>query len=289
MKFAANLPAFGDLADPRVLADLAKTAEEVGWDGFFIWDHVIFDPTFHPIADPWVALAAIALNTKRLRMGAMVTPLARRRPWQVAREAVSVDLLSAGRLTFGAGLGDPVQWDFGFFHEEEDARLRAQKLDEALDIITGLWTGQMFSYRGQHYQLEPVRFQPVPIQQPRIPIWIGGGWNRSKPQQRAARYDGFMPLKFGSNLSLEEWTSIRHKLAGYQALDKPFDLVHSGATPGDSPEEAAATVHPYEDMGITWWLENVDPWRWGHSWEEPIPPASFQLMEERVKQGPPKR
>ena len=288
MFFGVSLPPFGKFGDVRNLARLAATAEEAGWDGFFIWDHVIFDPTFHPMVDPWVALAAIALQTKRLRIGAMVTPLARRRPWKVARESVSIDLLSEGRLILGAGLGDPVQWDFGFFHEEQDARIRAQKLDEALDIITGLWGGETFSYHGKHYQLEAVRFEPTPVQTPRIPIWIGGGWDKSRPQQRAARYDGFIPLKFGSNLTLQEWEPIKRNISGYRALEGPFDFVHSGNTPGDDPDAAIETIRPYEELGITWWLENVDPWRWGHSWELPIPPQAILQMEERIEQGPPK-
>ena len=287
MFFGISLPPFGKFGDVRHLARLAAMVEDAGWDGLFIWDHVIFDPTFHPIADPWVALAAIALHTSRLRIGAMVTPLARRRPWKVAREAVSVDLLSEGRLIFGAGLGDPVQWDFGFFGEEQDARRRAQKLDEALDVISGLWTGELFGYQGQHYQLEPMRFEPTPLQQPRIPIWIGGGWNKARPQQRAARFDGYIPLKFGSNLALSEWEGIKHTIARYRDTDQPFDLVHSGSTPGDDRPTAAATARAYETIGITWWLESVDPWRWGHSWEEPIPPLAYEQMETRIQQGPP--
>lgn len=231
MKFGVSVPPFGKFGDVRNLVQLAIMAEEAGWDGFFIWDHVFFDPTFHPMVDPWVALAAVAMQTKRMRIGAMVTPLARRRPWKVARETVSVDLLSEGRLTFGAGLGDPDQWDFGFFGEERDPRIRAQKLDEALDILTGLWQGEMFSYQGKHYQLEPMRFEPTPMQKPRIPIWIGGGWNKAKPQQRAARYDGYIPLKFGGTITVPEWEVIKQTIARYRPADTPFDLIHSGATP----------------------------------------------------------
>ena len=289
MLFGISLPPFGKFGDVRNLARLAATVEQAGWDGLFIWDHVMFDPTFHPIANPWVALAAIALHTSRLRLGAMVTPLARRRPWQVARETVSVDLLSEGRLIFGAGLGEPAQWDFGFFHEEQDARQRAEKLDEALDILTGLWQGEMFSYRGRHYQLEPVRFQPTPLQKPRIPIWIGGGWDKIRPQRRAARYDGYIPLKFGGVLTLPEWETIKGHIAAHRDPAAPFDLVHSGNSPGDDRAAAADMAAAYAAQGITWWLENVDPWRWGFSWEEPIRPEAIELMEERIRQGPPRQ
>lgn len=130
MRYGLSLPPFGDLADARALADLAHKAEDVGWDGFFIWDHMIFDPSFHPILDPWIGLSAVAMRTTRIRLGTMVTPVARRRPWKLARETVSLDHLSNGRLILGVGLGDPVQWDFGFFGEETDAVERAKRLKD---------------------------------------------------------------------------------------------------------------------------------------------------------------
>ena len=126
MHFGISIPAFADFSDPRVLAELAHDAETAGWDGFFLWDAMFFDPTFHPMADPWVALAAVAMSTQRMRIGPMITPLARRRPWKLARETVSVDVLSNGRLTLGVGLGDPAQWEFGFFDEVTDPKIRAR-------------------------------------------------------------------------------------------------------------------------------------------------------------------
>jgi alkanesulfonate monooxygenase SsuD/methylene tetrahydromethanopterin reductase-like flavin-dependent oxidoreductase (luciferase family) len=231
------------------------------------------------------------MQTSRLRLGALVTPLARRRPWKVARETVSVDLLSQGRLIFGAGLGDPVQWDFGWFGEEEDAKVRAEKLDEGLAILQGLWSGELFDYAGKHYQLDQVRFEPTPLQQPRIPIWIGGGWDKSRPKMRAARYDGYIPLKWGAPLTIEEWQGIKRTLdqqrkqAGTE--NRPFALIHSGETPGDDPAQAAATVQPYIDFGIDWWIESINPWRWGASIEEPIKVENIDRMVERIYQGPP--
>jgi alkanesulfonate monooxygenase SsuD/methylene tetrahydromethanopterin reductase-like flavin-dependent oxidoreductase (luciferase family) len=148
MRFGMNVPPFGDFADPKALAELAQQAEAAGWDGFFIWDHIMFDPTFHPITDPWIGLTAVALHTSRIRLGTMVTPLARRRPWKVARETVALDLVSKGRFILGVGLGDPVQWDYGFFGEQIDAKIRAKQLDESLEILTGLWSGEPFSYQG---------------------------------------------------------------------------------------------------------------------------------------------
>ena len=186
MRFGMSVPAFADFSDPRVLAELAHDAEAAGWDGFFIWDAIFFDPTFHPMADPWVSRAAVALSTQRLRIGIMVTPIARRRPWKLARETVSVDRLSKGRLILGIGLGDPAQWDFGFFDEPTDPKVRARLLDEGLDILTGLWSGQPFSYQGEKYNVKEVTFRPTPVQSPRIPIWVGGWWPNKPPLRRAA-------------------------------------------------------------------------------------------------------
>jgi alkanesulfonate monooxygenase SsuD/methylene tetrahydromethanopterin reductase-like flavin-dependent oxidoreductase (luciferase family) len=149
MKFGLNVPQCGSYGDVRVLAERARWAEEAGWDGFFIWDHLYLDPAIQPMVDLWVALAAIAIATKRVCIGTMVTPVARRRPWKLARETATVDQLSGGRLILGVGLGDPTQWEFVAFAEEGDPKARAEKLDEGLDVLTGLWTGKPFSYLRQ--------------------------------------------------------------------------------------------------------------------------------------------
>src|SRR5258705_159556 len=196
MKFGISLPPFGPYADARYLADIAREAEDLGWDGFFIWDHMFFDPGFHPNVDPWVGLAAIAMNPHGLGTGTLTTPIARRRPWVLARQTVSVDRLSNGRLTLGAGLGDPVQWDYGFFDEEIDPKVRAAKLDEGLDVLTGLWTGKSFAYEGKQFKFKQVKFVPMPAQLPRIPIWVGGNWPNKPPLRRAARLDGYYPIKW---------------------------------------------------------------------------------------------
>jgi alkanesulfonate monooxygenase SsuD/methylene tetrahydromethanopterin reductase-like flavin-dependent oxidoreductase (luciferase family) len=292
MQFGLSLPAFGPFGDVRYLVKTAVTAEAAGWDGFFIWDHILSDPTFHPMADQWVALAAIASQTQRIRMGVLVTMLARRRPWVVARETVSVDLLSEGRLIFGAGLGAAMEWDFGAFGEETDDRVRAEKLDEGLEILSGLWSGEIFSHTGKHYQLAPMRFLPKPLQQPRIPIWVGGTWNKLKPKIRAARYDGYMPLKWGQTLTIEDWQGMTATIDKYRRQfgnqDKPFTLVHSGDSPGDDPAAAAELVRPYADFGIDWWIEGVSPWRWDIHYKGPITPEMTERMNERIRQGPPR-
>lgn len=287
MKFGMNVPPFGDFANPMALAELAKQAEDAGWDGFFIWDHVMFDPTFHPIADPWVALTAVALQTSRIRLGTMITPLARRRPWKVARETVALDLVSNGRFILGVGLGDPVEWDYGFFGEETDAKLRAAKLDESLEIITGLWSGEPFGYHGKHYQMEEVCFLPCPVQQPRIPIWVGGWWPNKPPMRRAARWDGAIPIR-REGVPAEEWREIKDYIRAHCQDDAPFDFVHNGASPSDDPAEARRMVEPYVEAGVTWWIEGIDPWRFGADWEKPWSSEYSQMMRERVLQGPPR-
>jgi alkanesulfonate monooxygenase SsuD/methylene tetrahydromethanopterin reductase-like flavin-dependent oxidoreductase (luciferase family) len=288
MRFGISLPAFADFSDPSILAELARDAEAAGWDGFFIWDAIFFDPTFHPIADPWISVAAVALKTQRLRIGTMITPVARRRPWKLAREAVSVDQLSHGRLTLGVGLGDPVQWDFGFFDEVTDPKIRARRLDEGLDILTGLWSGQPFSYQGEQYNVKEVTFRPTPVQFPRIPIWVGGWWPNKPPLRRAARWDGVCPPKWDGSFTPAEWRELLEYVRRHRTSTAPFDAVHSGATPGDKPAEAAAIIKPYTDAGVTWWIEPIDPWRFGWSYEAAWAPEATVLMRERIQQGPPK-
>ena len=289
MRYGMNVPPFGDLAEARTLAALARDAERAGWDGFFVWDHVVFDPTRHPIAEPWVALTAVAMSTERLRLGPMITPLARRRPWQVARATATLDRLAGGRLILGVGLGDPVQWDFGFFGEETDARIRAELLDEGLDIVAGLWSGRPFRYEGKHHRLEEVRFLPTPAQSPRIPIWVAGWWPNKPPLRRAARWDGVLPGKWDRTLTPEEVRALVAYVAAHRAGASPFDVVITGDTPGDDPGAGAGIVGAYVDAGATWWIEDVSPWRFGWDIEAPWTPAATDLTTTRVRQGPPRR
>jgi alkanesulfonate monooxygenase SsuD/methylene tetrahydromethanopterin reductase-like flavin-dependent oxidoreductase (luciferase family) len=288
MHFGISIPAFADFSDPRVLAEAAHDAEEAGWDGFFLWDAIFFDPTFHPMADPWVSLAAVALRTQRMRIGTLVTPIARRRPWKLARETVTVDRLSNGRLTLGVGLGDPAQWDFGFFDEVTDPKLRARRLDEGLDILTGLWTAQPFQYEGEQFHVKEVTFRPTPVQSPRIPIWVGGWWPNKPPLRRAARWDGVCPVKGGGSITPDEWRELLAYIQKHRTTNTLFDAVHFGATPGDDPAQASELIHPYAEAGVTWWVEPIDPWRFGWSYEVPWDPKATVLMRERIRQGPPR-
>jgi alkanesulfonate monooxygenase SsuD/methylene tetrahydromethanopterin reductase-like flavin-dependent oxidoreductase (luciferase family) len=273
ISYGINVPNFGDYHRPRVLADLAASAEEAGWDGFFIWDHMVGEM---PFCDPTVALSAIALQTDRIRLGAMITPLPRRRPWKVAREMVSLDHLSGGRVIMGVGLGNPPT-EYSKFGEEPGARFRAEKLDESLDIITGLWSGEKFSYEGNHYRLEEVTFQPRPIQEPRIPIWVGGFWPNRPPFRRAARYDGVYPaMNWPDALTTAHLRTLLEYIGKHRKATGPYDVIVGGSTPGD-PQRGAEVVGSWVEAGATWWSEDINGWR-----------GSLEEMRERIRQGPPR-
>jgi alkanesulfonate monooxygenase SsuD/methylene tetrahydromethanopterin reductase-like flavin-dependent oxidoreductase (luciferase family) len=251
------LPNFGPFGDPGLIADLAARAEASGWDGFFIWDHILFSATdTYPVADPWIALAAAAVATSRVRLGALMTPLSRRRPWQVARQTVSLDQLSGGRLVLGAGLGYPPDADFALFGEEHSDRGRARRLDEALELINLLWTGEQVTFSGQEYRVGPVTFQPVPVQKPRIPVWVAGWWPNRAPLRRAARWDGVVPELTGGGVpSVAELAELVGYVTERRASAGPFDVVLNG------PDcWARQDVMPgYAQAGLTWWLERIAP------------------------------
>src|SRR5437870_13324307 len=189
MRFAVTLPHFGPYADARLLSELALEAEDAGWDGFFIWDHISWGMSGTPMVDPWVALTAVALNTSRIRFGPMVTPLPRRRPTKIARETVSLDRLSDGRFILGVGIGQGEdEWEN--LGDEGDPKVRGAMLDEALDLLEQLWSGQPVNHEGTYYTVKHSIYVPTPVQEPRIPIWVAGVWPNKKPFRRAARWDG---------------------------------------------------------------------------------------------------
>ena len=226
MRQAIDVGPFGELADPRVLAELAAAAEAAGWDGFFVWDHITYRAPVRAVADPWVSLAAIACATSRVRIGPLITPLSRRRVHKVARETVSLDLLSSGRLTLGVGLGSPRNGEFEPFGEVTDPRERAVLLDRGLDALARYWSGE---------------FEPVPVQRPRIPVWVAGEWPHRRPVRRAVRWDGLFPTGLPGPDALAE---LAAETRAARPEGAPFDLVV------DLPPEE--DPRPWAQAGATW-------------------------------------
>lgn len=267
------------MGDARSAARLAGEAEAAGWDGFFVPDTVWG-------VDPWVALAAAAVTTQTIRLGPMLTPLSRRRPWKVASETATLDNLSGGRLILSVGLG-AIDTGFANFGEVTDRRIRAELLDEGLEIVTGLWRGQPFRYEGRHYRVEETNFMvpPPPAQTPRIPIWVVGAVGRPKSMRRALRYDGILPATMTPRgtprpTTVDDISAIRAYAAEHRAHEGPldivpFDIVMEGETPGDDAARAASAVMPLTEAGATWWIES--------RWARPDP----DVVLTRVRQGPP--
>jgi len=283
MKHALYLPNFGCFSDLQKLMQIAREAEAAGWDGLFIWDHIARDFPI-PVVDPWVALACIALSTSRIRIGALITPLARRRPWKVAREAVSIDRLSAGRLIFGAGIGSRRDAEWANLSEQVDLKTRAEMLDEALVIVTALWEGVPVNYEGKHYRIRESQFLPRPFQSPRIPVWLAGWWPHKAPFRRASRWDGMFPEFPG--VPEEEKPALLRQLVGYvgelrESMDG-FDVACLGMPPLGGGR-TTDLMGSYAEAGATWWMEPLNPDLYGGTWEGEWP---YETMRARVRMGP---
>lgn len=279
MKFGLSLPNHGDYGDIHRITALAVLAEESGWDGFFLWDHIARGVA--PQIDPWIAISAIASQTHKIRIGMLVTPLARRRPWKVAREIVTLDHLSNGRMVMGVGLGDFRGKEFENFGEVVEQRERGEMLDEGLEIIAGLQTGEAFCLKGKHYNIARTIFNPKPIQQPRVPIWVAGKWPNKKPFRRAAKWDGVVPIHRSRNikeyLSVTETKEILRYIKKYRELDTPFDFCVSGVLPAKKLIEDRNIVEAYEKAGATWWIEFIYSGT-----------GSVKKNTERIRFGPPR-
>lgn len=263
MRFGLDVPTTGEFADARKLAALAAEAEAAAWDGFFVWD-IILGGENEPVADPWVALTAIALATSRMRIGTLATPLARHRPWLVARQVATLDQLSAGRMTVTAGLGHNPR-DFAAFGEESAPAARARALEEGLNVLGDLLAGET-AHQGERYTLDSVTLLPEPLQRPRPPIWLAGGWPLQAPFRRAARWDGALVKSWNQAtkkpISAEEFgacvafTLERRREYG---IDAPFEMIATGESPHD-PSESGGAIRPYRDAGATWWIEEGLGW-----------------------------
>lgn len=278
MKFGLDMPTTVEFADARVLAELAAEAEAAGWDGFFLWDTLLGGEQPQPTLDPWIALTALALRTQRIRLGLTVLALPRHRPWLVARRLANLDQLSGGRMICGVGLGH-TERDFAAFGEEPSVSVRAETLDEALAVLDGLWSGEAFTFAGAHYTLDGVTLLPRPIQSPRIPIWVAGGWPRRGPFRRAARWDGALVKSIHHEtrrwLALDDFTAcvtfLRERRGSQSGA---FDIVASGEMPDDMGE-ARAKMAALESAGATWWVEE------GLGW-------SLDELRQRIRNGPPR-
>jgi alkanesulfonate monooxygenase SsuD/methylene tetrahydromethanopterin reductase-like flavin-dependent oxidoreductase (luciferase family) len=250
MRFGLHVPQLGVLAEPDALVALARAAETAGWDGVFLWDHLMHAGDL-PACDPWVALGAIAAVTSRVRLGPLVTPLPRRRPWKVAREAATLDRLSSGRAVLGVGIGTDRYREFSAFGEDAtDDRGRATRLDDGLAVITELWRGERVRHAGPHWTVDDVLQIPTPIQSPRVPIWCAAIWPHRAPVRRAARWDGIVPV---GRLTPDDARALLAEVDRQRTLDGPFDLV--------VPSAAATTTDPtaYDEAGATWWLHSLSP------------------------------
>lgn len=272
MRFGVYLPAFGELADPRALATLAADAEAAGWEGAFLWDHLRYD-TDTDVADPWVALAAMACATETIRLGPLITPLARRRVQVVARQATTLDHLSGGRVTLGVGLGIDYWREFeGFDEAATDDRQRAAIVDESLGVLLGLWSGATVDHEGDHLTVRGVRFLPRPLQEPRIPVWSAAIWPRTAGLRRSARLDGVMPFDGrGNNFGGADVRRILDVVAAHRPEEmraRPFDVVIAGAV-------QQMPLAELSDAGATWALEAL------------IPLTPLAAAREAVDAGPP--
>jgi probable F420-dependent oxidoreductase len=269
VKYCLNFPIGGQAAHPRILAGFAATAEQAGWDAVFVEDYIVYQNRQDlPAFDPWIALAAMAASTSHIRLGTMVTPVARRRPWKLARETVTLDHLSGGRLILGVGVGDPLDFTYAAFGEETDVRVRASVADEALEVLTGMWSGQPFSYHGRHFQVTEVTCLPAPVQQPRIPIWIGGAYPSRAALRRAARWDGaclYPAVEPGSATGSDEpllpqqVSEISQFIDSHRTSPRPFDIVAGGPERGPDPDRTRELIRQSELAGATWFSEWIPP------------------------------
>ena len=282
MKYGLVLPLSGIDGNIEKLVEFAYIAEQEGWEGLFLEDYIMYWGQMNtPTYDPWLTLTAIALRTQKMRLGITVTPMSRRRPWKLVKECVTLDHLSNGRVILGFGLGDEQDKSFSGFGEVIDARQRAEMLDEGLDILNGLMSGQSINYQGKHYQVNNISLFPKPVQEPRIPIWIGGFWPRKAPALRAARWDGFCPARLHDEngngyIKPSDIRDIKAFIAEHRTSSAPFDLVVGGNSPGDDHAKAHAHVEAFIEAGATWWIEFVLPG---------VGEADEALA--RIKQGPP--
>jgi alkanesulfonate monooxygenase SsuD/methylene tetrahydromethanopterin reductase-like flavin-dependent oxidoreductase (luciferase family) len=276
MRYGLSLPNGG--VDARTLVEFGALAEDAGWDGVFLEDYIVYQNRQDvPTHDPWVLLTGMALRTERIRLGTEVTPLPRRRPWKLARETATVDHLSNGRLILGVGLGDVTEPGFRLC-EETDAKRRAELLDEGLDVLVGLWSGKPFSHSGRYYRVEEVTFLPPPVQRPRIPIWVGGGYPLKGPMERAARWDGACLYKHPPGVNEQHMTpddvrGLKRFVEGDRLAGGTYDIAVGGQRRSQDWEAERNHIAAVAEAGATWWIE----------W---VPPDEPAVMRAAIERGP---
>lgn len=280
MKFAINIPNYSHFSNPDNIVSFAKEVEASGWDGLFIWDHLQLYPKYFRgmnFIDPYVAMTLIAYESSKLILGPYITPLSRRRPWQVYRQLVSIDHISKGRAMLGVGLGTPAEFDFAAFGDADVNKIRAELLDEGLEIIHLLSSGEEISYQGKHYQLSKVQLLPKPYNG-FIPIYIAGQWPNKPPFRRGARYNGILPISnnWPETLSPDEIATISEYITQFRDSTQPFEVFAGGTSVGKSRDERRELIEAYAKAGATWWCEDMDTWGF-----------EFAELLDRVREGPP--
>lgn len=283
-----SIAPFDVLASPRALGELAAAAERAGWDGMFVWDHLVFSHGVRELADPWICLAAIAQRTETLVLGPMVTPLPRRRPQIVARQALTLDQLSGGRLILGFGLGDDERnGELSRFGEELDPRRRGAMLTEGLTALTGLLSGRAFAHRGEHYLVDDVRFLPGPVRPSGIPIWLAAQWPNRRPLRRAARYDGVFPVNLSDPAELGELVDEVRTLRAAATTDADAaadaDLADADADGYEFVVDfpVGKDPAPWAAVGATWFLTRFGPFEL-----DLTDPRSLNRIHAIVERGP---
>jgi alkanesulfonate monooxygenase SsuD/methylene tetrahydromethanopterin reductase-like flavin-dependent oxidoreductase (luciferase family) len=270
MRYGFIIPDMAD-ATTNNIVELAHEAEAAGWDAIFFWDG---DWGF----SPWITMAAMAVHTDHIRFGAILHPLAWRHPWLFARETASLDQLSKGRLIISIGLGAVNEQEFARgrtrFGLPVDRKIRAQLLDEGLEVVNRLWSGNTVTFQGEHYHMEDFRLRPTPVQSPRIPIWAVGVWGRRKSMERVLRCDGILTHE---SAPIAEIQAIKAFAEQQRKLTSPFDIVMEADTRGDTPEQARAKVRDWAQAGVTWWVETM--------WSSESTVADARA---RIRQGPPR-
>jgi alkanesulfonate monooxygenase SsuD/methylene tetrahydromethanopterin reductase-like flavin-dependent oxidoreductase (luciferase family) len=274
MHYGLSLPNGAVVA--RTLVDFGALAEAAGWDGVFLEDYIVYQNRQDvPTHDPWAILAGMALRTERVRLGTEVTPLPRRRPWKLARETATVDHLSNGRLILAVGIGDVAEPGFRQF-EETDAKRRAELLDEGLEVLAGLWSGEPFSYSGRRYRVDDVTFLPPPVQRPRIPIWVGGGYPLKGPLERAARWDGAClykhpPGEDERRMMPDDVRTLKRFIESRRTAGGTYDIAVGGHRRDADWDAERAHIRSVAEAGATWWVE----------WVPPDEPAKMRAAIER--------